>query len=62
MVIGNSIEDAPNGLLHDAKVKRAKYIERNVELEQEFQLAHPEVKYKINKIYNYLFRVQHYMI
>ena len=50
--LGNIIEDVPNGLLHDAKVKRAKYIERNVELELEFQLAHPEVKCKINSIYN----------
>ena len=50
--LGNIIEDVPNGLLHDAKVKRAKYIERKVELEQEFNLAHPEVKCKINSIYN----------
>ena len=50
--LGNFIEDIPNGLQHDAKVKRANYIERNVELEQEFHLAHPEVKCRINRIYN----------
>ena len=53
--LGNFIEDVPNGLQFDAKVKRAKYIERNVELGQEFQLAHPEVKCKINRIYNLSF-------
>ena len=50
--LGNEVEAIPNGLLKDAKVKRARYIERNVELNQEFRHAHPEIKCRINKIYN----------
>ena len=38
--------------LKDSKVKRARYIEHNVELNQEFRHAHPEIKCRINKIYN----------
>ena len=34
------------------KQKRARYIEKNVEIMQEFPSAHPEVKCKINRIYN----------
>ena len=33
-------------------MKRAKYIERNCELMQEFWFAHPQLKCKLNKIYN----------
>ena len=36
----------------DIKEKRAKFIERNCELNQEFSCAHPQVKSKINRIYN----------
>ena len=50
--LGNEIEAIPNGLLKDSKMKQARYIERNVELNQEFRLAHPEVKCRINRIYN----------
>ena len=42
----------PDGFSKDAKQKRAGYIERNVELMQEFNFAHPDVKCKINRIYN----------
>ena len=53
--LGNEIEDIPNGLSKDEKVKRARFIERNVELCREFSYAHPEVKCKINTIYNSAF-------
>jgi hypothetical protein len=34
------------------KVKRAKYIDKNIELNQEFFFAHPSTKVKLNQIYN----------
>ena len=45
----------PNGLSRDTLNKRAMYIERNLELMQEFPFAHPEVKCNINRIYNTAF-------
>ena len=53
--LGNFIENMPNGLSRDTLNKRAMYIERNLELMQEFPFAHPEVKCNINKIYNTAF-------
>ena len=50
--LGNDIDACGKGLSSDVKVKRAKYIERNVEINQEFPFAHPEVKCKLNQIYN----------
>ena len=48
----NEVTNVIDGLSKDTKVKRARYIERNIELIQEFPSAHPEVKCKINQIYN----------
>ena len=42
----------PDGLARDAREKRAIYIERNVEIMQEFSVAHPDVKCRINRIFN----------
>ena len=39
--LGNEIEDIPTGLSKDVKIKRARFIERNVEICQEFSYAHP---------------------
>ena len=50
--LGNIIENTANGLAKDTLCKRARYIERNMELTQEFPIAHPEVKCKINRVYN----------
>ena len=50
--LGNTIENVINGLAHDIKLKRARYIEKNCELNQEFMFAHPEIKSKLNHIYN----------
>ena len=50
--LGHRITDRINGLNEDIMQKRAKYIERNCELLQEFPFSHPEFKCKINQIYN----------
>ena len=50
--LGNCITSIPDGLSRDCKQKRARYIERNCELNQEFYPAHPDVKCKINRIFN----------
>ena len=50
--LGNKITSSINGLHEDILIKRAKFIERNSELLQEFYFAHPELLCKLNKIYN----------
>ena len=50
--LGNTLTNVMEGFSKDCKQKRARYIERNCELIQEFHLAHPEVRCKINRIYN----------
>ena len=50
--LGNTVESVMNDMSKDVRIKRARYIERNVELCQEFPFAHPEVKCQLNKIYN----------
>ena len=50
--LGNVITDSPDGLKKDAQCKRAQYIERNIEIIQEFPFAHPALRCKINRIYN----------
>jgi hypothetical protein len=37
---------------HDIKVKRACFINKNIELNQEFGFCHPSAKVRINRIYN----------
>ena len=34
------------------RVKNARYIDKNIELNQEFHFAHPATKVELNKIYN----------
>ena len=34
------------------KEKRARYISRNIEINQEFHFAHPKTKFKVNMIWN----------
>jgi hypothetical protein len=41
-----------DGLKHDIKVKRAKYIDQNNELIQEYSFAHAKTKFKMNLIFN----------
>ena len=50
--LGNTVTNKIDGLQNDIKCKRAKYIEKNCELLQEFPFIHPEVMCKINSIYN----------
>ena len=50
--LGNMVTNKINGLQVDIKSKRARYIEKNCELLQEFPFIHPEVMCKINAIYN----------
>ena len=41
-----------NALKHGTNAKRVMYIEKNMEINQEFPWAHPNVKCKLNRIYN----------
>ena len=50
--LGNKVTGILDGYSQDVREKRAQYIERNCEINQEFSFAHPEVKTKINGIYN----------
>ena len=50
--LGNTVNNIPEGFIMDCKQKRAMFIEKNCTLNQEFYIAHPEVKCKINRIYN----------
>ena len=50
--LGNIITNIYNGMEKDVLSKRAKFIEKNCEIIQEFKCAHPEVKTKVNKSYN----------
>ena len=50
--LGNKLTNNQDGYQQDAKEKRARFIGRNVELNQEFYFAHPAVKCRINQIYN----------
>ena len=50
--LGNKLTGQMNGFSDDIREKRARFIERNCELNQEFSFAHPAVKSNINRIYN----------
>ena len=49
---GKKLTGIQNGYQQDVKEKRARYIERNCELNQEFPFAHPSVKCHLNRLYN----------
>ena len=50
--IGNNIENKLDGMQKDIRIKRAIYIQRNCELNQEFHFTHPETKFHVNNVYN----------
>ena len=50
--LGNILENKIDGMQKDIRVKRAKYINRNNNLMQEFHFAHPVTKFTVNRIYN----------
>ena len=50
--LGMTITNESNILETDMRMKKARYVARNVELNQEFYFSAPETKLKINNIYN----------
>ena len=50
--LGGKLTNILDGFQQDVREKRAGYIERNCELIQEFPGAHPEIKCRLNRIYN----------
>ena len=50
--LGTVITNKIDGCEEDMKVKNAKYVGKNVEINQEFFFAHQETKLRINQIYN----------
>ena len=53
--LGIFFKNKIEGMKHDIMVKRAKFIDRNNDIVQEFSFAHPKTKLKMNQIYNYHF-------
>ena len=50
--LGNTISNVIDGGQLDLKTKNARYIDKNNNLCQELYFAHPQTKFKVNKIYN----------
>ena len=50
--LGSAVSNTMNGNQLDIKIKRAKYIDKNNSLLQEFHFAHPQTKVKVNNIFN----------
>ena len=50
--LGNYFENKYNGMLRDVKIKRAEYVSKNCDLQQEFMFAHPYTRFKTNLIFN----------
>ena len=50
--LGNFLSNIVDGLSKAVRIKRAMFIEKNCEILQEFPFAHPQVKCRINRIYN----------
>ena len=53
--LGNHINKTCDGMRQDIRVKRANFINKNIELNQEFLFSHPSTKVKLNSIYNFHF-------
>ena len=50
--VGNHIQNSMDGMKYDMNIKRANYIDKNCELQQEFSFAHPKTKILVNQIFN----------
>ena len=50
--LGTTITTKIDGCEEDMRIKNAMYIEKNIELNQEFHFAHPSTKLRVNSIYN----------
>ena len=53
--LGNNLTNKLNGMKQDIRIKRARFITKNNELNQEFWFSHPSTKVIINLIYNFHF-------
>ena len=51
-ILGILITNSKDTICQDLKQKRARYIQKNNEICQEFGFAHPMTKFKLNQIYN----------
>ena len=50
--LGNTVQNVSDGFQEDMKVKRARYISKNVEINQEFHFAAASTRVQVNKIWN----------
>ena len=50
--VGQNITNKADGLKNDIQIKRAKFIDRNNTLRQEFHFADPDILIRLNQIYN----------
>ena len=53
--LGNHLSNKCDGMKSDIRVKRAMFIDKNNDLNQEFNFCHPRTKVKMNLIYNFHF-------
>ena len=49
--LGNFFENKYDGMIKDVKTKRAAFISKNCDLQQEFMFAHTSSRFKANKIF-----------
>ena len=50
--LGNTITNQKNIMEQDIVIKKAMYVNKNIELDQEFYFCHPMTKFRINEVYN----------
>ena len=50
--LGVNLNDKNDGLRYDMKIKRAQYITKNNQLNQEFSFCHPRAQFHLNQVYN----------
>ena len=50
--LGNFIVNNGNFIKQDTNIKRAQYVTKCIELNQEFYCCHPETKFEVNQIFN----------
>ena len=50
--LGNTFTNNPHSLEQDMKIKNAKYVTKNIEINQEFYFSSPKTRVAINDIYN----------
>ena len=50
--LGNTVSNYGDFIQQDTNIKRAIFVNKNIELNQEFHFADPNTKFKINQIYN----------